>query len=75
MGLVEERKNFLRWLSEINFDEDHDKIYSKRHPETGKWLIKENKFQKWVDHDASAVLWCFGKRMLLVELIFMLRLC
>jgi hypothetical protein len=64
---VNERKGFLRWLSGINFDEDHDAIYSKRHSGTGNWITQESKFEQWFSGDASALLWCFGKRKSPIE--------
>jgi ankyrin repeat domain-containing protein 50 len=67
LSAVEERRSFLRWLSEDNFEGDHDAIYSKRHRDTGTWIIQERKFQQWLNDDASSLLWCFGKRTSLTE--------
>jgi hypothetical protein len=57
-----EREEFLRWLSPIDFEEAHDSIYSKKHPGTGEWLIRTDKFQDWVNSSVSALPWCYGKR-------------
>ncbi|KAH0544336.1 hypothetical protein FGG08_001477 [Glutinoglossum americanum] len=57
----DERKGFLHWISTIDFDEDHDTIFAKRHPGTGNWFIQRLEFQQWFHSQMSEVLWCFGK--------------
>lgn len=62
---VKERKKLLEWLasqSGINFDEDHDRIFKRRHQDTGNWLVEDPQFINWCDGDESGLLWCHGSR-------------
>ncbi|KAJ9302149.1 hypothetical protein DTO271G3_1015 [Paecilomyces variotii] len=58
----EEREQFLSWISRHNFEGDHDEIYSKRYPGTGRWLLEEKYFTDWLDEDNNTpVFWCHGQ--------------
>ncbi|KAH8144849.1 uncharacterized protein LAJ45_11119 [Morchella importuna] len=54
------RHELLAWLSELDFDKDHERIYSRRHGDTGNWLIDSSKFKDWEDSKESSLLWCYG---------------
>lgn len=63
----DERQEVLEWLarlSGINFDEDHDRIFKRRHQDTGNWLVESEKFREWIDGMESCFLWCHGNRKL-----------
>jgi hypothetical protein len=59
-----ERSEFLKWVSDIDFEEVHQSIYARKHKDTGDWLIRELKFQEWMQSPRSSLLWCNGKREL-----------
>ncbi|KAG9202248.1 hypothetical protein G6514_004686, partial [Epicoccum nigrum] len=56
-----ERSEFLKWVSDIDFEEVHQSIYARKHKDTGDWLIRELKFQEWMQSPHSSLLWCNGK--------------
>ncbi|KAH6715676.1 putative kinase D-interacting substrate of kDa [Leptodontidium sp. MPI-SDFR-AT-0119] len=58
---IEERRQFLEWVSDINPEESHDRIIEKTHPGTTKWLTQREKFQDWFTSLDSSTLWCHGK--------------
>jgi hypothetical protein len=60
--IVEERENFLGWISNIPFEKIHEAMYAKKHPGTGDWLLRTSQFQDWFNNSGSALLWCYGKR-------------
>lgn len=41
-----DREDLLNWLSALDFEEVHDTIYSKKHPNTGEWLLQTTEFQR-----------------------------
>ncbi|KAI5839052.1 ankyrin repeat-containing domain protein [Morchella snyderi] len=62
---AEEKENKLRhdllaWLSELDFDQDHERIYSRRHMDTGNWLVDSPQFKDWENSKESSLLWCYG---------------
>ncbi|KAH7555089.1 hypothetical protein BM1_07750 [Bipolaris maydis] len=58
-----ERKEFLSWASDIDFEEVHQSTYAKKHRDTGDWLTQEPKFQEWMRSPHSSLLWCNGKHL------------
>ena len=52
----------LTWLSSLSFEERQRDILSKRHPETGQWLLNHEVFQDWRNggQGERSVLWCPG---------------
>ncbi|EUC44175.1 hypothetical protein COCMIDRAFT_98978 [Bipolaris oryzae ATCC 44560] len=56
-----ERREFLSWVSDIDFEEVHQTTYTKKHRGTGDWLTREPKFQEWMQSPHSSLLWCNGK--------------
>ncbi|KAA8902670.1 ankyrin repeat-containing domain protein [Sphaerosporella brunnea] len=56
----EERRKLLQWLSEFNFDIEHDTVFAKRHLDTGNWLIESPMFEDWQTPSGSSILWCYG---------------
>ena len=61
-SLVKEREEFLKWLSDEDFERIHEDKYARKHPGTGNWLIQKESFRDWFDSDRSTLLWCHGKR-------------
>lgn len=60
--LDKERRALLRWLSRLEFEDDHDILFSKRHGDTGNWLLESQEFKDWLSGDESCTLWCHGSR-------------
>ncbi|KAJ6267202.1 hypothetical protein PSV08DRAFT_412143 [Bipolaris maydis] len=63
-----ERKEFLSWASDIDFEEVHQSTYAKKHRDTSDWLTQEPKFQEWMRSPHSSLLWCNGKPTLIKQL-------
>jgi hypothetical protein len=57
------RKNFLNWLSPINFFPRQAEILQMRQEGTGEWLLADPKFQEWKIGSKKS-LWCSGIRAL-----------
>ncbi|KAK5991992.1 hypothetical protein PT974_05388 [Cladobotryum mycophilum] len=53
------RQDILEWLTPINYSATQHEYFSKRHPETGKWLLQSQQFNEFVDCDATT-LFCQG---------------
>ncbi|KAF8248643.1 hypothetical protein K440DRAFT_642062 [Wilcoxina mikolae CBS 423.85] len=60
----ENRRKMLLWLSELDFDKEHDTIFAKRHPDTGRWLVESPEFEDWIDAKQSSMLWCYGNLLI-----------
>ncbi|KAH7389091.1 hypothetical protein BKA64DRAFT_711194 [Cadophora sp. MPI-SDFR-AT-0126] len=58
---IEERKQFLEWVSDIDYEATFDEIIKKKHPGTGEWLLTHRTFKYWVNNPAASLLWCHGK--------------
>ena len=53
----------LDWLSPLNMYQKQQDILSRRHGNTGAWLLSNVAFQRWVNSDNSdRTLWCPGDR-------------
>lgn len=63
MSSDKERRDILRWLSKLDFEDDHETLFLKRYGVTGKWLIEAQAFTDWLSEDKSSILWCYGNRM------------
>lgn len=48
-----DKRAIFRWLSDFKPEKDHDRIYSKRHENTGLWFL---------DSEEMSLLWCHGSR-------------
>ncbi len=59
---IEERRKFLEWISDANYEGDFEANLGKRHLETGKWLLEDPKIRTWIAESSPHLLWCFGKR-------------
>ncbi|KAI5843808.1 hypothetical protein DFP73DRAFT_594819 [Morchella snyderi] len=55
-----DRYKVLSWFSELDFDHDHNRIFSKRYQDTGEWLVNSPDFKQWDDSKKSSLLWCYG---------------
>ena len=62
MVVGKEKLAFLSWVSDIDFEDVHQKIYAERSEQTCDWLLREPKFQQWFNSSTSTLLWCYGKR-------------
>ncbi|KAL5315085.1 hypothetical protein ACEPPN_017736 [Leptodophora sp. 'Broadleaf-Isolate-01'] len=58
---ISERRQFLEWVSDINYEETFNEIIKKKHPGTGEWLLEHKIFRTWVESPAASLLWCHGK--------------
>lgn len=51
----------LDWLSPLNMYQKQQDILSRRHGDTGAWLLSNDAFQRWVNSEGSdRTLWCPG---------------
>ena len=62
MDTGRKRREILRWLSEGDFEETHDRHYKKRCKDTGQWLLEDPRLISWRDGTQSSLLWCHGAR-------------
>ena len=62
-----ENEKILTWISNLSFEEKQRDILSKRHPGTGEWLLRQDRFMAWRNgvRDGPSTLWCPGLRKLL----------
>ncbi|KAH7319047.1 hypothetical protein BKA65DRAFT_556477 [Rhexocercosporidium sp. MPI-PUGE-AT-0058] len=58
---IAERRQFLEWVSDINYEETFNDIIKKKHPGTGEWLLHHEKFRCWAKSPKPSLLWCHGK--------------
>lgn len=56
LSLDELRHNLLAWLSDLDFAKDHERIHSRRHEDTGNWLVDSSEFQDWENSKTSSLL-------------------
>ena len=58
----EKNQAILHWISSLSFEERQRDILSKRHPETGQWLLDNEVFYHWRNGvlGEPSVLWCPG---------------
>ncbi len=57
-----ERTELLQWISKLDFTSKQTDILSRRSPNTGTWLLKDEKFQQWLGGERHSCLWCPGIR-------------
>ena len=57
-----EDQEFLQQLSKLDFTAKQKDSYSKRHADTGQWLLESPEFQTWRQSEVGqpSVLWCPG---------------
>jgi len=70
---VEERRQFLHWISPIDYEENLNDIIKQRHPQIGQWVVEHNDFELWIEDTNSSLLWCFGKREFPCKVIWLLK--
>ena len=60
-GAIEDQ-DFLRQLSTLDFTAKQKETYSKRHANTGQWLLESPDFRTWQQSEVGqrSVLWCPG---------------
>jgi hypothetical protein len=61
-GIYITRRDFLDWLSPINFFLRQAEISQIREKGTGGWLLAHPIFKKW-ESGSGSTLWCHGIRM------------
>ena len=59
-----ELQRLLEWLTELDFQETHELIASKRFKGTCQWLFEHEKFKEWYRDGTDPILWCHGKGVL-----------
>jgi hypothetical protein len=62
--LDDRTEELARWISPLNFNEQHDAAFAKHSKGTGTWFLESSEFKDWTD-DQHKVLWCPGKRTFL----------
>ncbi|KAK8257861.1 hypothetical protein IWZ00DRAFT_484894 [Phyllosticta capitalensis] len=56
----DQRHNYLRFISPLDFDSIHKDTLRKRCPGTGNWLLEHESFEDWFDNQDAQLLWCHG---------------
>ncbi|CAI7624637.1 unnamed protein product [Penicillium glandicola] len=56
----EERHKILKWVTEIDAEDQHQTAKDDRTVGTGNWLLAHAEFQNWQSLDESAILWLHG---------------
>jgi len=54
-------REIMGWLSSLNFWLKQNDIFERSCEGTGKWLLNDPEFQKWIEGE-TPVLWCPGDR-------------
>lgn len=57
------RSKLLSWLSDLQPEDDLERIYRKRHSNTGIWFIESEQLRGLLQASNHCLLWCFGLRM------------
>ena len=66
---AEKRMRLLAQLFSVDYEYHHRRHQSKRHKNTGQWLVETSEFKDWVSSDKSCSLWCTGIRKSRVVLL------
>src|SRR5712672_77658 len=57
----EDDNAILSWICARDMQQKHMEVFSIRAEGTGEWILKHDRFVKWVSgHSQSPVLWCPG---------------
>ncbi|PGH05438.1 hypothetical protein GX51_02962 [Blastomyces parvus] len=57
-----ERDKILEGLSSLTFYEKQRDTFAKHHQGTGQWVLRAQKFQKWLTGKSNSTLLCYGIR-------------
>lgn len=59
---AEKNSKMLNDISPLTFKERHDGLRDLRVPETGKWVLENEQFERWIQSrkKKASVLWCYG---------------
>jgi hypothetical protein len=57
----EECEEAMKFLSELPVLKAHDNIRNLRMKDSGKWILQDETFLKWIDGEVRTI-WCPGKR-------------
>lgn len=55
-----ERQAIADWLTPVNYAPHHNDLISRRQNGTGKWLLKSEALQKWLNDQSKRTLFCPG---------------
>jgi hypothetical protein len=58
---VRQTQELLTWLSTLDFKPKQSDVLGRRLEGTGKWVLEDPQFRRWVDGDITT-LWCPGAR-------------
>jgi polyhydroxyalkanoate synthesis regulator phasin len=58
----EERVQFLRWISDLPFEDVHSVAKNGRTQGTGQWLLNHDALRHWRLDDGPGILWLHGLR-------------
>ncbi|KAJ7589343.1 hypothetical protein C8J56DRAFT_32657 [Mycena floridula] len=56
---IKKRKEFLEWISKLDFQATQNETFAKHTAGTGDWFLKQQKFVDWKD-GKTKFLWCPG---------------
>ncbi|KAG5802464.1 hypothetical protein H9Q74_011991 [Fusarium xylarioides] len=56
----EDRRETLRWISDIKYEQHHEQANSEVLRGTGQWLLQDALFVRWKNECASSILWLYG---------------
>ncbi|KAG5772021.1 hypothetical protein H9Q72_001634 [Fusarium xylarioides] len=56
----EDRRETLRWISDIKYEQHHEQANSEVLRGTGQWLLQDALFVRWKSECASSILWLYG---------------
>lgn len=59
---AEEHTKILQWASDIACQDHHNLARRGRTPDTGEWLLRHKKYERWRSANESMILWLHGIR-------------
>ncbi|KAK8157520.1 hypothetical protein BKA80DRAFT_303504 [Phyllosticta citrichinensis] len=57
---AKKQEEILKSVSAIPYEQHHSSLRHGRIPESGRWLLKKDVFQRWQDKKSPSVLWLRG---------------
>ncbi|KAI9888993.1 MAG: hypothetical protein M1814_006051 [Vezdaea aestivalis] len=57
---LSKRREILKWISIIPYEQHHENIRRDRLEESGRWLLQKDEFSEWEKSSASSILWLHG---------------
>jgi hypothetical protein len=54
------RLKVLQWVSDVEFGSHHSEFKRRRHPDSGNWLLVNEKFGDWKVSSSTQIFWLRG---------------